>query len=228
MKALATLIIFSILLTTAPTSAATTQSGPAVQDTLEIVEDEAAEAPDAYGIYGADANQAADLAEAKDAFAAAGLPLPELRIYFHSTDDACRGNHGLYGKGGDKHRVDFCTSVASVIRHELAHAWEHHNMADSTRQTFMEQAELSNWNDHDSPHPSRAIEQVAYLIEWGLDSQPLQRISANQNAEDLDRFELLTGDPSPRISHWAAEAAAPRITRPVVEGPADAVTVDFQ
>ena len=101
-------------------------------------------------------------------------------------------------------------------------------MADSTRESFMEQATLANWNDHDAPHPSRAIEQVAYLISWGLDSQPLQRITANQNKEDLDRFEQLTGIPSPRISHWADEAAAPRSIRPVVEGPADAVTVDFQ
>jgi len=228
MKALATLIIFSILLTTAPTSAATTQPEADPQNTPETAENETIETVDAYGIYDADTNQEADLAEAMATFASAGLPLPELRIYFHSSDDACRGNHGLYGKGGDKHRVDFCTSVASVIRHELAHPWAHHNMADSTRESFMEQATLANWNDHDAPHPSRAIEQVAYLISWGLDSQPLQRITANQNKEDLDRFEQLTGIPSPRISHWADEAAAPRSIRPVVEGPADAVTVDFQ
>ena len=226
MKALTTLIISSILLTTAPTSAAPAQPVPETQDTPETVENDTVDTLDAYGTYGADATQAADLATAMDAFASAGMPLPELRIYFHSSDDACRGNHGLYGKGGDKHRVDFCTSVASVIRHELAHAWEHHNMAESTRETFMEQADLANWNDHDAPHPSRAIEQVAYLISWGLDSQPLQRITANQNSEDLDRFELLTGSQSPRIAHWDDEAASPRRTRPVVEGSSTAV--DFQ
>jgi len=144
MKALATLIIFSILLTTAPTSAATTQPEAEPQNTPETAENETIETVDAYGIYDADTNQEADLAEAMATFASAGLPLPELRIYFHSSDDACRGNHGLYGKGGDKHRVDFCTSVASVIRHELAHAWEHHNMADSTSSPGDSTASLSS------------------------------------------------------------------------------------
>ena len=208
MKALATLIIFSILLTTAPTSAAPAQPDPESQDTADTVE-----ALDAYGIYGADTNQEADLADAKAAFASAGMPLPELRIYFHSSDDACRGNHGLYGKGGDKHRVDFCTSFASVIRHELAHAWEHHNMTESTRQTFMEQANLSNWNDHDAPHPSRAIEQVAYLVSWGLDSKPLsgspptstKRISTASNC-------------SPETLHPASRTGPTKQQRPAAPG----------
>ena len=161
---------------------------------------------DAYGIYGADATETEMIDDAMDTFADAGLALPERRIYVHDSLEPCRDNIGLWGKGGDKERIDLCMVESAVLLHELAHAWEHHAVSDATRDAFMERTDSGTWNDHDIDHHSRGIEKAAYLVAWSLEDQPIPRMSAGHYAEDLELYELLTGTTSPRVAHWNTES----------------------
>lgn len=160
-----------------------------------------------YEIYGASREQARAIEDAIALFDRADLTLPVIRIYVHQTDEPCHGYLGLFGEGGDKHRIDICMSHPFVIRHELAHAWEYHGIEDSKRQAFLEQVGIEEWNDQDQPRQLRAIEKAADLIAWGIDRQPIQTIHRTVYAEDLAGYEFLTGSPSPRISHWKVEPA---------------------
>lgn len=170
------------------------------------------------GIYGADDALEREIFSRIDRFAEAGLVLPDIRIYFHDSREGCRGHMGLYGKGGDQHRIDLCELYPEVVTHELAHAWEYHKLDDATREAYLRRADLSNWNDKDSPHPSRGVERVAYLISWGLEERPIQKINRRHYAEKLELYEFLTGRPSPRIAHLEAGPAtfASTVDRSVV------------
>jgi len=210
MKALTTLIVLSITVTV--TVLAITQQSSALERTSNAAPYTAL---GAHGIYGADADQEADIYAAIDAFDQAGLLLPLLQIYVHDSGEGCHEELGLFSKGGDKHRIDICMAHPSVIRHELAHAWEHHNMTNATRLAFLQRKGIEVWNDQESSAPVRGIEQAAYLIAWGLDSRPIQSLLRSSHAEDLDLYELLTGSQSPRIAQWDAES---RLTRPAKRG----------
>jgi hypothetical protein len=159
---------------------------------------------DRVGIYDADDALEREILDAVDRFTDAGLTLPELRIHVHESAEPCRGHMGLYNKGGDQHRIDLCQPYPEVITHELAHAWDYHNLDDATRQAFLDRAGLRVWSDQDVPHPARGVERAAYLISWALEDQPIQAISLGHYVEDLERYELLTGSPSPRIAHLEA------------------------
>ena len=158
-------------------------------------------APVGPGIHGADDAAEAEIMAAIERFVDAGLPLPELSIHVHESAQGCNGHQGLFGKGGDKHRIDICVVHPSVIRHELAHLWEHHNVDDATRQAFLDSTGLEAWNDQSAVHRSRGIEQAAYLVAWGIAPEPIQSMLRSFHGEDLANFELLTGEPSPRIAH---------------------------
>jgi hypothetical protein len=201
MKALTTLIVLSITVTI--TVLAISQQSSAGERTNNAAPYTAL---NAHGIHGADADQEADINAAILAFDQAGLLLPDLQIYVHESNEGCNKNLGLFSQGGDKHRIDICMAHPSVIRHELAHAWEHHNMTDATRRAFLQRRGIEAWNDQESSAQVRGIEQAAYLIAWGLDSRPIQSLLRSRHAEDLDLYELLTGSQSPRIAVWDADS----------------------
>ena len=173
---------------------------------------------DPAGIYGADDELEQEILDAIDLYTNAGLGLPELRIYVHDSYEACDGNLGLYSKGGDQHRVDICEWDPKLISHELAHAWEYHNVDDATRQAYLDRARLKVWNSHDVPHPARGVERVAFVISWGVVDQPIQIMTKGHYTEELYQYELLTGMPSPRIAHLDAAPQNPtqQPTRPNV------------
>jgi hypothetical protein len=152
------------------------------------------------GIYGADPARRAAIESAIDRFRDAGIPLPPLRIYAHTSTDGCEGHSGMFMQYGDESRVDLCIAASGMglALHELAHAWEHHRMADDARQAFLGETGLV-WYDPDTPWRERGIEQVAITIAWGLLDQPLTDDQAAGNAELLGRFRLLTGVTSPRL-----------------------------
>ena len=133
---------------------------------------------DDYGIYGADAEAETVITDAINRFAAAGLPLPQLRIYVHNNDQPCHGHQGLYSKGADLNRIDLCDLAATT--HELAHAWEHHHLTDTTRQTFMNTYGHRHLETTPTPStPTEASNRFAFTITWGLTNQPIQAILAD-------------------------------------------------
>jgi hypothetical protein len=174
----------------------------AAEETTSIEVGTEQETIDDFGIYGADAATETMITEAIRQYGLAGIVIPELRIYVHDSQDPCLGNLGLYSVGGDLSRVDFCSTELPLIRHELAHAWERNTVAQASRDAFMEGAGIEAWNDHEEPYPARGVEQAAYIIAWGTEQAPIQRVVASNVTNKLEAYELLTGSPSPRISNW--------------------------
>lgn len=155
------------------------------------------EATDPSGIYGADPEFAATIESAIDRFSSAGLDLPELRIYYHSDPSGCPGATAQFNQDGSGTRIDLCTQVTYTLLHELAHAWEHHSMDDSTRQAYLEHAGLNAWADPNVDWVDRGVESAATSIAWGLLETPITNPAAFP--DELRSFELLTGTASPRL-----------------------------
>jgi hypothetical protein len=146
--------------------------------------------------------------EAVALFDEAGLWLPELDIYVHRDKSVCSDAPGLFNKNGDAHRVDICTDGRSVVIHELAHAWEHHNVKDATREQFMALVGATSWNDGVDHWAARGVEQAAMAIQSGVLTDPLPP-SRVAKADDLQaHFELLTGRSSKRFEVQADQTEA--------------------
>lgn len=150
-------------------------------------------------IYGADARFRAQIEHAEARFEAAGLELPPLRVFAHDDKDACEGQLGTYGQYGQRDRVDLCTHVEFYILHEMAHAWEQHNVSDEVRAAILDEAGLTVWHDRDLPWLDSGAEIAANTIAFGLLDLPLDETEAAAFTRHLDRFHLLTGSYSPRI-----------------------------
>ncbi len=154
---------------------------------------------DPPGIYGADVELTAVINAAIDRYNTTGFTLDPMRFYAHPTDDKCRGNKALFGRDGELDRIDLCSGrTFAIVLHELAHAWEHNNMSDNTRQAFLDYTGLV-WYDPDVNWRNRGNEVVANTIAWGLRETPLTATDIGNYSELLHRFELLTGIPSPRL-----------------------------
>ncbi|MGI9606065.1 MAG: hypothetical protein ACR2P0_08005 [Acidimicrobiales bacterium] len=172
-----------------------------------------------FGTHGADAELERIIEDVTDMYEAAGLGLPPLNIHVHPNTDACNGAPGLYSKGGDPHRVDLCIPSRALVVHELAHAWEYHNVDDETRAAFMAETGASEWNSYELPHPARGVEQFAHAIEWGLKPDAIQPMLMAHFGDKLDLFELATGMPSPRVAD--VESGPIVVRRPTVSGSTD-------
>lgn len=169
---------------------------PPVADLPEPV----VETVDPPGIYGADDAFAALIERSIDRFENAGLRLPPLRIYAHDATDACGGHTGQFGHDGDERRIDLCagSSHTAIVLHELAHAWEHHNVSEATRQAFLDATGLV-WYDANLPWRERGIERLATTIAWGLLDTGLSEDRVEESADLIGLFELLTGRATPRL-----------------------------
>ena len=163
-----------------------------------IVEAEAIVDP--RGIYGSDAELTEIIEYAIERFDEVGLDLPELRIYVHPAKDGCGGATCRYGQHGELDRIDLCSQAKFpyTMLHELAHAWEKHNVPDEVRQDFLAETGLV-WYNAQVPWKERGIEAAAEAIAWGLYEKPLTAEQAAGHAERLRHFELLTGIQSPRV-----------------------------
>lgn len=165
-------------------------------------------------IRGADDEQEQTILDAIYLYENAGLELPPLKIHVHEDSVECEGAPGLYSKGGDLNRIDLCAPSMAMSIHELAHAWERHNVKDSTRAEYMDETGAVVWNSHEVSHPARGVEQFAHTIEWGLKTEKIQRISLPYHERDIRLFELATGLPTLRISE--VDNPGLKINRPII------------
>jgi len=149
------------------------------------------------GIYGATESERRDIRAKISLFATAGLRLPQLRIYVHGSTAGCGGHSGLFDKDRSGQRIDIC---GNVVLHELAHAWELHNMSNQTRQAFMDYTGLDVWNHADTDHKLRAIERAATVVAWGVGKGQLTAGEAPMYEEHLLHYEMLTGVRSPKLA----------------------------
>ena len=140
------------------------------------------------------------LEEATGLFKTEGLHLPALIVEFSDTTDACLGNAGIY-LAASRHEalstdmIAICGRIRLDLVHELAHAWEHHNVTDDTRQAFLDRWGLESWRDRNVDWHERGIEKAAntvafgLVVDWATDDANILRFVCG--------YELLTGQGIP-------------------------------
>lgn len=118
-----------------------------------------------------------------------------------SSVDGCDGNLGLFGSRGDPHRIDLCEANHAIIRHELIHAWERHEVTDEQRLEYLDLFGLTAWFDTAIPHDDRGVEHAANIVGWALQGRPLDALDELLLADLLEGYKILTGSRSPRLEH---------------------------
>lgn len=124
------------------------------------------------------------------AFEAAGLELPPLVVVFDLDGEGCKGHPGLFTSGTPA-RIELCTEMRHVVLHELAHAWEWHNLDDAVRGDFVEDHGLATWNSRDHEWADRGVEVFADTVAIGM-----VLVDGSDNPKVIERlcsFEEITG-----------------------------------
>jgi hypothetical protein len=150
-------------------------------------------------VHGSDERSREQIADADAAFRVAGLRLPGLEIHVHESYEGCDGLAGQFNRDGSGLRIDFCSGNSFTVLHEFAHAWEYHNVDDTTRDELVEMHGLVTWRNHDVPWAERGVEVAAETIAKGLLGNAFPEWQCEE-IELLDQgFRLLTGQSSPRF-----------------------------
>lgn len=142
-----------------------------------------------YSVVGATNSELEVIAAVSEEFRDADMELPrKLVVVFSEKPDDCFGYAGIYAFG--KARVTFCRpqgrdwrTLRKLVRHELGHAWDDHNMTDGMRRHYMSKiGKKGKWLDESVPHDQRAGERFANTVAGLI-----------QGTLDRDRFEELIG-----------------------------------
>ena len=148
--------------------------------------------PASVTVVGASENDHAAIGWAVDLFQRGGLELPPVVIEIHTAPADCNGHDGLFRSSETTPTVLVCNRSRYIVLHELAHAWEQHNLTDDTRQEFMEMLGLTAWSDHDVVWKERGVEVVAEIITWGLYDNDLTA-DLDERLMKQRAFALITG-----------------------------------
>lgn len=147
-------------------------------------------------IHSRDPAVTADARWALERFELAGLDLPTVDIYFHTSPDGCEGNLGLRTRRNEIERIDVCSQARRVetLLHELAHVWAGHTLTEGRRQAFLRLRGLEVWSDTSVVWNRRGSEQAAEVIGWGVgDARHLPGIFRAEPDVVAVAFALLTG-----------------------------------
>lgn len=157
----------------------------------------------AVTVYGATPADLVRLGDAAKAYAAAGLELPGVEIWFDTDVENCEDHRGKFSAGAELRRIRICDStVDSVLAHELAHAWVQANVDEEQRMAFLTERGLDTWGDRDVPWNERGVEWAAVIIQQGVSGLPLPPAPSDDLRSRLTAFELLTGGPAPILLLW--------------------------
>lgn len=126
-----------------------------------------------YSISGATTAEQELFVETHDRFVDAGLHLPEpIQVVFADGRESCDSHPAVYTY--QKQTISFCRApnqdwgnLSKLIVHELAHAWDDHNMTDATRRAYMTHLEFpdtATWLDPALPHDDRPGEMFARTL----------------------------------------------------------------
>lgn len=130
-------------------------------------------------------------------FVEAGLELPNLTIVFSGGDlNLCNGAPATALTKQQPIEIRVCWNDKFIVLHELAHAWDVHNLPEDRRESFMSlRAEVDSWTGVNVPWHRRGIEHAANVIAWGLleNPYPISRTYPNDPASLIEAFRLLTG-----------------------------------
>lgn len=139
-------------------------------------------------------------------FDAADMELPPLRVTSSADPSDCNGAEGIHHPDGERSVIVICGqhvgfATDRVMLHELAHAWERHNVTAEQRDAFQRLRGNEVWHDYDAaPWHENGIEQAAEIVLWGVIDRPAPMIRITKNGCDELRaaFRVLTGvDPLP-------------------------------
>ena len=189
------------------------RSRPAVNDAVDAAV-ETAQADASLTVIGGSEAQRDRLALALDRFDAAGLPLPDLEVVFTTSNDDCHGHYGLFTETPTPWRIVICSDADFVYEHELAHAWERHNLTAETRYDFMERRGYTVWSSHSVDWNERGVEGVALVIQQGISGLPLRPAMSTERISRLEAYELLTGSPAPTLITLLDSHEVPCMDRP--------------
>jgi hypothetical protein len=136
-------------------------------------------------------------------FAEAGLPLPDIDFTQHGSTGSCRGRPGWYQRNGARSTIDICVdrsrpSMEFLVLHELAHAWDSHQLTDDRRQAFLDMRGLRQWWGTDAEHwGDFGAEQAAEVMVWALFDRPVRLVRVPEPHDDcthlLAAHRALTG-----------------------------------
>lgn len=165
-------------------------------------------------IEGASVAQRQRMSVALARFAAAGLLLPDLEIVFSDEKATCGERLGVFRDTEDPWQIIICSELDFVFEHELAHAWERANLNEETRRAFMDLRGHSVWSDASVEWNERAIEGVAFVIQWGVSGPPLASTIGPEASSRLEAYELLTRRPAPVLVDFIESRVVPCAERP--------------
>ena len=132
------------------------------------------------------------------------LSLPDLEVHIHEDRSGCGDMQGMFRPSGDVGLIDLCYAGEFLALHELGHTWEHFNLDPADREHFKQLTGATTWRSTNVVWRRRGAELTANTRAHGLLSTPLE--SADQHALDFERFETLTGLPSPRLAELEPQA----------------------
>ena len=98
-------------------------------------------------------------------FATFEMSLPDLNIRFWADSTNCDGHDGLFRPSNQPWTIEICSELASVVPHELSHAWERATLTNTDRQTYMKIRGFDVWQDLTIDRADQAIENVALVIQ---------------------------------------------------------------
>ncbi|MCL1594008.1 MAG: hypothetical protein M3132_06635 [Actinomycetia bacterium] len=173
--------------------------GPAPSNDAVVKTDSPAQVSQATVLRGATSSQTASVDWALGRFEDAGIPLPTLEIRVHGSRAGCDDNDGLFTPRDGVDTIDLCSDVPLILLHELGHAWDVTFATDDTRRMMLDAWGSDRWSGSDVSYRQRDAEKAANLIALGLVDSPLTESEARASRGMLQRFEMLTGVPSPRF-----------------------------
>jgi len=151
-------------------------------------------------VYGADDSQEVAIARALQRFEDAGISLPSLEIYQHDSASGCAGHDGLFTPRESIDRVDLCTDSPYILLHELGHAWVENFASQDARDALLDSFGGGEWSGSNVEYRKRGAERAASVLAVGLIDTEFDAAWVSMNRELLDRFRILTGVESPRLS----------------------------
>jgi len=163
-------------------------------------------------ILGANSPQTTAINWALGRFEDVGIPLPTLQITVYGSRAGCGNHDGLFTPSDGVDRIDLCSDAPLILLHELAHAWDINFGTDDTRQVMLDAWGSDRWSGGDVGYRQRGEEKAASLIALGLIDSTLTESEAVTSRAMLERFEMLTGVPSPRYDGTLSELIRPTST----------------
>ena len=133
------------------------------------------------------AQQASAVDWALSLFAEADLELPPILFVGHTDREACLGRDGTARPTEFGARIDLCAAGSEPterrwILHEVAHAWDYHNLDEHDRHQFLESRNLTGWREGD--WHERGAENAAEVLVWGLLDRPFNSVYIYANSCD--------------------------------------------